>query len=186
VGYFIIFNDAFSNSQLAHLIKEFEVHTPENLGLSVPPRVFQIYFALCFIAAASAVYAWRCPSVIKRHPSAGGYIADEGAQLGEYATEHLEIMLARADDQFDQFRSRMRNRISQDFTPQEAGAEVKNATLHTYFDRENQTYGLVRLAITFLYGVGFTILSIPAAKIFWKVCTVLYRLLVDHGLSAIW
>jgi hypothetical protein len=186
VGYFIIFNDTLTHSHLANLIREFEADTADNLGLSVPPRVFQIYFALCFIAVASALYAWLCPSVIKRHSSAGEYIANEGVHLGEFAVRDLEIMFAQIDDDFDSFRTRIQNRISQDFSPQEAFAEVKNATLHKYFNSENSKFRLWRGLITTLYGIGFGVLLIPAAKVFLKVCTVLYGLFAEHGYSAIW
>jgi hypothetical protein len=186
VGYFIIFNDALAHSHLANLIREFEGRTPDNLGLSVPPRVFQLYFGLCFIAAASALYAWWCPSIIKRHSSAGEYLANEGAHFGEFAVRHMEIAFAQSDPTFDRFRQDVQNRISSEYSVQEAFAQVKSAALHGYFDSENKSSRLWRSLIAVFYGIGFIILLIPAAKIFWKVCTVLYGLLVDHGFSAIW
>jgi len=186
IGYFIVFNDGFSHSQLAKLIVEIEGKKPDNLGLSVSPRLFQIYFGLCFVAVASALYAWACPVVVKRHSSAGEYLSAEGVHLGEYATRDLEVKLAQTNDDFDQFRIRIQNRIGEDYSPQEAGAEVKNATLTTHFETENSKLWWVRASIALLYLTGFLILLVPALKIFSRVCAVLYGLLAEHGLSAIW
>jgi hypothetical protein len=186
VGYFIIFNDALAQSQFVNLIREFEGRTPASLGLSIPPRVFQIYFGLCFVAAASALYAWWCPSVVKRHSSAGAYLANEGVHFGEFSVRPLEIAFAQSDVKFDKFRQDVQARISAEYTVQEAFAEVKSAALHGYFDTENSRHGFWRGLIAVLYGIGFAILSIPAAKIFWRVCNVLYRIIVEHGFSALW
>jgi len=186
VGYFIIFNDALAQSKLVNLITEFEGRTPHNLGLSIPPRVFQIYFALCFVAVASALYAWWCPSLVKRNSSAGEYLANEGAHFGEFSVRPLEIAFAQSDAKFDRFRQDLQARISDEYTVQEAFAEVKSAALHGYFDTENSSHGFWRVVVAILYGTGFAILSIPAARIFWRVCTILYRLIVEHGFSALW
>jgi hypothetical protein len=186
VGYFIIFNDALAQSKLVNLIREIEGRTPDSLGLSISPRVFQIYFGLCFVAAASALYAWRCPGVVKRHSSAGEYLANEGIHFGEFSVRHLEIAFAKSDTNFDRFRRDVQNRISAEYTVQEAFAEIKSAALHGYFDMENAGRNVWRSIVTILYGIGFLSLSIPAAKVFWTVCTVLYRLLIEHGFGAIW
>jgi hypothetical protein len=186
VGYFIIFNDELSHSHLATLITELEGKTPENLGLSISPRLFQVYFGLCFVAVATALYAWACPGVIKRHPSAGEYIANEGHYLGEYGVREMEIALAQTNHDFDDFRQRIRNRISQDYSPQEALTEIKNASLFARYNAENQRYPFLRPVIASFYLVGFIILLIPAIRVFGKVSSVLFGLIEKYGISAIW
>jgi hypothetical protein len=186
VRYFIIFNDGIAQAKLVNLIREFEGRTPDSLGLSIPSRVFQIYFGLCFVSVASALYAWWCPSIVKRHSSAGEYLANEGIHFGEFSVRPLEIAFAQSDAKFDQFRRDVQNRISVEYSMQEAFTEVKNATLHGYFDMENANRGVWRGIVAILYAIGFLSLSIPAAKIFWKVCTVLHRLIVEQGFGAIW
>jgi hypothetical protein len=186
IGYFIVFNDAFSHSSFAKLVAELEGKTPEDLGVSISPRLFQMYFGLCFVAFASALYACICPAVVKRHSSAGHYVAAEGDHLGEFAVRGMEIALAQSNSEFDRFRKGIQDRISMDYSIQEAGQEVKVSTLALHYDTENQRYQFPRLLVFLLYGIGFIILLVPAAKVFWKVSIVLYRLVAEHGFSAVW
>jgi hypothetical protein len=168
------------------LIAEIGVKNPEDLGVSISPRLFQMYFGLCFIALASAMYACTCPAVVKRHSSAGEYIAMEGDHLGEFALREMEIALANSNENFDAFRKSVQNRISMDYSVQEAGQEVKVSTLALYYDTENERCWFTRLMIFLIYGAGFVIILVPAAKVFWKVSTVLYGLIAEHGFNAIW
>lgn len=185
VGYFIIFNDALSHSRLTGLVAEFEGR-PENLGLSLSPRLFQVYFGLCFVAVASALYSLCCPEVIKRHPSAGEYVATEGNHLGEYGVRETEISLAKTDSDFDGFRQRIRDRISDQYSPQEAATEIKVASLVAHYNTENRSRAPLQLLIACFYLLGFLVLLIPATKVFLKVSFVLAHLVAQHGLSAIW
>lgn len=186
VGYFIIFNDTFSHSSFAKLIAELEQKKPEELGISISPRLFQIYFGLCFVAVASALYALTCPGIIKRHSSAGEYVSTEGDHLGEFALRGIEIGLAQSNEAFDAFRRSIQNRVSDTYTPQEAGLEVKSSTLALHYETQNGRCWFVRLIISTVYGIGFAILFVPALKVFLGVCRVLYRLIAEHGLSAVW
>jgi hypothetical protein len=86
IGYLIIFNDKLAG--YANLISEFGGN--DRLGLSVSPRLFQIYFGLCFVAIASAVYSLACPSIIKRYPSAIDLGAATTGSVGDYGYEILE------------------------------------------------------------------------------------------------
>lgn len=185
VGYFIVFNDALSHSRLTELVGEFDVRA-ETLGLSVSPRLFQVYFGLCFVALASALYGLGCPEVIKRHPSAGEYVATEGDHLGEYGVREIEVTLAKADPDFDRFRQRIQNRISSQYSPQEAVAEIKIASLVAWYNAENRRRAPLQLLVACFYALGFLALLIPATKVFLKVSFVLVHLIERHGLSAIW
>jgi hypothetical protein len=77
VGYLIIFNEKLVG--YVDLIHELG-RPSDKLGLSVSPRLFQIYFGLCFVAVASAirqVAAW--PAVEAAEAGGARRLADTAA-----------------------------------------------------------------------------------------------------------
>lgn len=65
IGYLIIFNAKIA--EYLHVIRELG-GSPNDV--SVSPRLLLIYFGLCAIAAAVAIYSWRCPNAVKYYGSA--------------------------------------------------------------------------------------------------------------------
>ena len=87
VGYLIIFNDKLVG--YVDLIREIS-NLDKSSGLSVPPRLFQLYFGFCFVAVASAIYSMACPSIIKRYPSAIDLGAATTEAVGDYGYTIVE------------------------------------------------------------------------------------------------
>jgi hypothetical protein len=185
VGYFIIFNAKFS--QYIELITEIGGKPQSEFSLSVPPRLFQIYFGLCFIAAGSAIYSLFCPPVIKRHASAGEFVREEGDHLGEYAIGQIGERVRRSEfaQELADFHTRMNNRISQDFSPQEAFAQTKSATLQIFYFWQDLRYSWLRVFAAVCFIIGFVMLVLPAIHIFLKVSSVLFDVIIKHGIWAV-
>ena len=69
IGYLIVFNshvvDVISLSR--HLLGFEQQQGPST-------RLLSLYFGLCLVAAASIIYNWMCPRVIKKYESAPEYL----------------------------------------------------------------------------------------------------------------
>src|SRR5215210_278815 len=73
IGYFIVFNE-----KILHYVKlanEFTRFEPPEVTL--PPRLLQVYFALCFISVGAAIYNLMCPATIKRYDTPTTYVAGD-------------------------------------------------------------------------------------------------------------
>jgi hypothetical protein len=126
-GYLIIFNAALAH--YAALIVELGGRLPEQFNLSVPPRLFQVYFGLCFVAVGSAIYSYWCPKIIKRYASASEFAGGDGAHIGEYARGLIEIRIQKSPrrSEYIEFCDRMINRIDSEYSREQATEEMSNA-----------------------------------------------------------
>jgi hypothetical protein len=185
VGYLIIFNTFLAH--YADLITEFASKSAATT-LSVHPRLFLIYFGLCFVAVGSAIYSLFCPPIIKQYSSPSDFAGGEGEYTGEYARYLMveEIDRSPFKNDFVDFHHRMKNRVSQDFSIESGALEIKNMTLQIYFRVLNGRYWFLRSVTTFFYVLGFVILLIPTGQIFLKVAFILVDLIRSDGFSVFW
>jgi hypothetical protein len=183
IGYLIIFNDKLAG--YANLIKEFGGN--DRLGLSVSPRLFQIYFGLCFVAIASAVYSLACPSIIKRYPSAIDLGAATTGSVGDYAYEIVEKEISKSSfaDEYKRLKKHYEDMVPEHLSNERAQFQVNNALINMYFALKNSEKPICRWVCGMCYVIGFGILLITSAKIFYRVCLSLWQVVANHGLFAV-
>jgi hypothetical protein len=183
VGYLIIFNDKLAG--YVDLISE--VGGNDRLGLSVSPRLFQIYFGFCFVAIASAVYSLACPSIIKRYPSAIDLGAATTGSVGDYgyAIVEKEIFKSPFANEYKALKNHFESLVSENFSMEQAHFQVNNALINMYFALKNSEKPFCRWVCGMGYVIGFGILLITSAKIFYRVCLILWHVVANHGLFAV-
>lgn len=183
-GYLIIFND----SVLPYLqLSKHILHSGDTVPLSW--RLLFVYFGLCFVAAASVTYQVFCPTEIKRSQTAIDYVAGSRQHLGDVALGTIESKLAADSASMNDFvvirdyaiaRSRRyddkadRDSIYQQYWPD---------MLTMYFDMLNRSRRIAQAASLMFYTLGFILLGIPSADVFYKISIRTYELLssVPHG-----
>jgi hypothetical protein len=188
IGYFIIFNDKLID--YVKLISEVAGAEPAGLNLTVSPRLFQVYFGLTLIAIASAIYAFRAPPQIKQYASGAAYVGGDGPHLGHFAMEEIENSLRGMMPYIPQYqRIRNRNRdaeMDKVFTTRDDIKEINFGLLHLHFRALNECHPLWRLIAAIVYALGFLMLLIPAARVTWRVASILLHLLSHYGWGVLW
>jgi hypothetical protein len=84
------------------------------------------------------------------------------------------------------FKPRLDNKVSADYSQERAAAEFKSAILHAYFRTQNSMYPIRRTFVAIFYAIGFAILSIPTIQIFLKVTGILFDLISSSGVGVFW
>jgi hypothetical protein len=165
IGYFIIFND--------YIIR----YLPLNAsfcggdGCSVTWRIYFLYFGMTFFAIGTAIYAWRCPKLVKRFGTAQEFFEVSKAFYSHPQTlklildEIFELQGTEYDDPL-YFRDNIVNRR----------ASVSESQLHTlagplfrFYVLKEQTYPFYRLAVYLLYVAGGVLVLIPSVLTFIDV-----------------
>ena len=193
VGYLIIFNEKLV--EYIKLVREVAGISLNTTDLPVHPRLLQIYFGLCLIAAASALYSFRCPPTIKRNGTSAEFVGSDGSHLGDYLLKQIERQVASS--QFgDTYRSEKRRfetsvggaRVPVPGTPEFSRIEyqVNNMLLHMFYAYENSKYPFWRAAASMFFALGFVALLLPSIKIFWNVIIILIGLLWRNGPLVLW
>ena len=90
------------------------------------------------------------------------------------------------DTEYIEFCDRMINRIDSEYSREQATEEMSNALLHFYFAEQNNKYLVARIAASIFFSVGFIILLLPSMWVFLKVANVLWALVNEHGLGALY
>jgi hypothetical protein len=184
VGYLIIFNDKLVG--YVDLIREIS-NLDERSGLSVPPRLFQLYFGLCFVAVASAIYSLVCPSIIKRYPSAIDLGAATTETVGDYGYTIVEreVLSSEYSEEYRANKRHFQQMVSQDFTVEQAKFEVNNALINIYFALKNLEKPVWRWLCAGCFAFGFFVLFISSIKIFFRVAAVLGHVIATRGITSI-
>jgi hypothetical protein len=142
------------------------------------PRLLFIYFGLCFIAFASALFNWFCPLQTKKYASAENYIAGDEPYLNFHAQGLIEHELKTGDAEAQGLLSDLKA-IPRP-TPQtleeirHQGAESFRVEMQLYFDMLDRSNPVVRWLIILFYTIGFLSLGYPAIRVFARVCAVLF------------
>jgi hypothetical protein len=184
IGYLIIFNDKLAG--YVDLVREVS-GLDASSGLSVPPRLFQIYFGLCFIAVASAIYSLACPSIIKRYASAIDLGAATTGAVGDYGYTIIEreVLESKYSDEYQINKKHFQKVVSQDFSIEQAKFEVNNALINIYFALKNLEKPVWRWLCALCFAIGFFVLFISSIKIFLRVVAVLCHVISTRGIMAI-
>jgi hypothetical protein len=160
IGYMLIFNDKISR----FLNLAAELGGSESIsGLS--PRLLWIYFGLCFVAFANALYNFCCPREVKEYPSASAYLIGETESLGETALSAISSRLSRSDMKEDY--QKVMNYYAGRPT------EYRKELLRLNFDFLNTRHRSVRILSAISYIIGFLCLGVPSAQVFVRVLRML-------------
>jgi hypothetical protein len=184
IGYLIVFNDKLVG--YVDLISEV-AGLDDRSGLSVPPRLFQIYFGLCFVGIASAIYSLACPSIIKRYPSAIDFSAATMNAVGDYGYTNFEreVLSSRYSDEYRAKKQHFEQMADKDFRREQVMYEVNNALINIYFSLKNAENPVCRWLCASCFAFGFFVLFISSIKIFLRVAAVLGHVIATRGVTAI-
>jgi len=162
LGYLILFH--------SDLIEYLKLHVSVCKDCAVSWRLHLLYFACCFFAVGSVVYAWRCPEVIKLYAVARDYFETEKA----YYCGNLRYLfhlferdgLDPADPSDLRTLALQRFNLHQDRTHELAGLMAQ------FYFSENRKEFASRMTVAIAYGAGFFFLAIPTV---WTFGQVLFR-----------
>lgn len=202
IGYFILLNDYFvSHIQLSEwlfqhpkevVLELTRTHDPKAVideargeaskkSNGPPYRLFVIYFGLCFLAAASAAYQFRCPDEVKAFSNASEYVAHYLEKASGVEITRIEDALREGDDQSKKDLKRIEDAfarieklsmIDDQQRQQRREAETRNL-LQYHFDMLNRGSACTRRAAHYFYWIGFICLGGSSVDIFCRVIRVL-------------
>lgn len=157
IGYLIIFNDELSHH--LNLAWEKDAAPPTNLLL--------VYFGLVFLSIGSILYAIFCERQIDHYGSAEAFVGGDGPNMSAISVGYLK---KRLEDSGYDFAAWHEDRI------EAIGKrdELKDI-LQCAYDDWDKKYPVARGITTVLYLFGFSILAIPALRVFWKVSGILFH-----------
>jgi hypothetical protein len=175
IGYWIILNDAILNySALSKLL------VPSG-DTYAPVRLFLVYFGLCFVAVASAIYQWRCPEEIKLYPTAGDYVrinseAISSSEFGQVASSIANnqdrYIKVRYDAIFAQHRAAA---TALGKTDDAANLALKRDILYLHHNLCNAAYPIERYFTGLCYRCGVVFLAMPSIDVFRLVSWALLK-----------
>jgi hypothetical protein len=194
IGYLILFNNELVNY---FVLSSELVGTPDTtsgLGNETILRLYFLYYGLIFLGLSSIIFSFLCPDVIKDHKTEFGYINDElkistTERVAPIAREVKENLSPKSDGvkyldsftssfnnahdiAFKQFNTGLAKNIDfQGVMNEQKSIEAKAYTniLKLNWDYHNTSKIASRVLLSILYTVGFILVLIPSANVFWKV-----------------
>lgn len=145
IGYYILFNEYLV--KWLHLAQQVGGSTPAD---HIPRRVLWLYMGLCSIAIGTFIYALRCPPEVKKYGDFKDYVNGDGPALTDDAVEEIKEELGKAG--YDTFRYSLNKEI-----------------FSMHFDYLNNLHPSSRIGVTLCFAVGFLILGILSAQVFFRV-----------------
>jgi len=145
VGYYILFNEYLV--KWMHLAQQVGGSTPAD---HIPRRVLWLYMGLCSIAVGTFIYALRCPPEVKKYGDFKDYVNGDGPALTDVTLRGITQELDRHG--YDTIRY---------------GANKDLLSMHFgYLDNLHRSS---RVGVTLCFAVGFLILGILSAQVFFRV-----------------
>ncbi len=184
IGYLLLFNETIiSNLTISQNILGIKQTTEITIS-----RLYYLYFGLTFLGTSSILFALLCPSEIKQHPSEHDYISNEigvmtnsrlsaigryyASILKEGSNLHKELVnystaYTSADTKAERVYSGQPDRIIK--YAREIENSAKLDILNFNWRYKNSSKLLVRLSILLGYLIGFILILIPSAIVFFKI-----------------
>jgi len=170
IGYLIIFNETIA--QFLNLARSVEAHN----GAEVSYRLILIYLGLCAISVGVLIYGSFCPDEVKQYPSASAYVLGDGPSLRGYVINNIGKLLemsaqrptlAASSDELQEKSRRGLPIADEDYE------RYRIEVLHLHFEYLNESHPLARKFCFGFYVLGFGLLAIPSAIVFWRVIRIL-------------
>jgi hypothetical protein len=179
IGYLVLFNENLLHYM--ELSRELFGHNrdpPNGVGTAeayVSWRLLLLYFGLCLVAVASALYGWYCPDEIKLYQLSTDYVASVLRSLSAIGVTRIESALESGDDPAraglrdwrDVQNSRPTPEDDEQFTARLV--ESTRGVLDLHFEYLNRSHPLARAATAICYVSGFVALLIPSIDVFGRV-----------------
>jgi hypothetical protein len=173
-GYLILFNENIA--KFLNLIPLFGDKPHPEVGVS--PRLLLIYFGLCAVSIAVALYSAFCPSQVTHYGNASAFVQGDGPGLKDFALEEVEKGLRESTfrERFQAIRDRYEKNPSggAKLTPTDAQkAEINNGILHLRYEQLEYSASWARIAARVLYLFGAACLLLPSLQMFWTIFKIL-------------
>jgi hypothetical protein len=149
IGYWIVFNE--SAVHWLQLARQLGGGEPSD---HISTRLLWLYMALCAIGAGTFIYAVRCPPEVKKYGDYKDYVNGDGPAMSTRAVGDVRELLEKAGYY-------------------ELGFSDAKDVLGVNFDYLDKLRPYSRGAVTLLFCLGFTILTILSSQVFFRVIRLL-------------
>jgi hypothetical protein len=178
IGYAVLFNEYLVH--YLELSRQIFGAPSAPLPSGIAPhlwRLFFVYFGLCFLAAASVIYQVFCPPEVKLYATATDYISVTLANMGNVALARLESRLLnrrsasvefKLIQQYSQERAGKYDQYSERSIRDKIWEDHGRDTLELNYRSLNVERRPARLTAFAFYALGFGLLIIPSANVFWR------------------
>jgi hypothetical protein len=161
VGYLLLFH-----SQLIGFLKLDVVFGPD---IAVPWRLYTLYFAGCFFATGSVIYAWRCPRTVKSYESSRDFVeAEKEYYRGPNSLGYLFELFDQADAE-PSVAAPLRTRPRAGMILSEDDLPHLYDLMRDFYFIENRRAPFSRIAVAISYTIGGLLLAIPAIITFFQI-----------------
>lgn len=150
---------------------------------SVSLRLLSIYFGLCFVAAASALFAVVCPLQVKKYSSPEEYIAGDEKHLSELSQGLIEQNLKNGDNIAKERVDGLKSIYEEKPTPENIeelrlrDCKLLRNEMYLYYEMRDRSHAHVRWIVAIFYVIGLGALAVPAVSVFCRVSVVIFRAL---------
>ena len=189
IGYLIL----FSSELREYFVLVVDRDAPLDVSGTPQPifwRLYFLYFGFCFVAVASVIFSWKCPSEVNTHGAGFTFLEREGPAVSEMRLESFREYVIRA-----YFEARYGRRAAKVFYEQpKLGASdaadevraqysewldvleamVRNDLLLEYFVALKMSRKPWRIASRTCYDIGFVLLTVPTLHVFYSVVVAVY------------
>jgi hypothetical protein len=189
IGYVILFSSELREYFVLTVDRDVRLGIDGNIQ-PVFWRLYFLYFGFCFLALGSLIFSWKCPSEVKSHGAGFVYVEREGPVITDGRLQHIRDYLVRAYFEAT-YGTRAARRFFDKPNPGESSASqdvaeqyskwldvfeamVRNDLLLEYFVALKMTRKPWRVASRTCYDLGFALLSVPTAQVFYSVAATVY------------
>jgi hypothetical protein len=162
LGYLILFQ--------SDLIEFLKMHVSVCKDCSVPWRLHTFYFASCFVAMGSVMYAWRCPPLIKKYAGATDFFEAEKNYFCNPGNLKYLFRLIRRDKGADpEDPDNLENLADGGIALSGGHLTALAGVMGEHYIRQNRNRPNVRIIIFSAYIFGFLILGAAAVITFFQI-----------------
>lgn len=177
LGYWILFNQ---NLLPYMTLSEAIYSNPESQSEgTIPLNLLLVYFGLCLIAVASALYQLFCPNEVKKYGAAEDYIAFAKEHYSPFIIDALKRKLEEI--KLPEAIQRILNAANDHYNNLEVinKEDLKSDMLRVYYTYQNRKAIYFRLPVAIFYVLGFLALSIPSIIVFAKITSLVFLKIVS-------
>ena len=161
------------------------------MGLSssstvIPWKLILIYYGLVLLAFGSLVYQFCCPAEIKHFSNAEDYMSAMLPQMTPRLQMKIDTDLNKYESAATDYSKFKKQRSQSQSTTDPVGAArqrrddgFNRLLLELHYRTLDGCRVIARASSATLYGIGFCLLAIPSARVFFRVTLVATRALIS-------
>jgi hypothetical protein len=176
VGYLILFNDYIVQflDVSSSIFRRQDMLKNASPAQNIPWRLMFLYFGMCHIAAASVLYSWFCPNIIKRFGSAPEYVAQDRDHIPDFGYEFIVSEIQNSIHVDHAKRISEKHIIDSEILgPALANERYKLDVLSLHYIVSDYSRKSIRASTAILYAIGFGIAMVPSIEVFCRALLVL-------------